>query len=128
MMPASELEVTDLFCGAGGSAQGAVAVPGVSVRIAANHSRLAIESHAANFPDTEHDCADISQVSIEAHVEDATFRMLEPHEIQAAMAFRTDYTVLGNRRERVKQLGNAVTPPAAEFLIRAVVEALEGAA
>lgn len=97
-----DLEVTDLFCGAGGSAQGAVAVPGVTVRI--------------------------SLVSIEDQVENATFRMPEPHEIQAAMAFRPDYTVLGNRRERVKQLGNAVTPPAAEFLIRAVVDALEGAA
>lgn len=69
-----------------------------------------------------------SLVSIEDQVDNATFRMLEPHEIQAAMAFGRDYTVLGNRRERVKQLGNAVTPPAAEFLIRAVVEALEGAA
>lgn len=59
-------------------------------------------------------------------VDDCTFRMLEPHEIGAAMAFRRDYRVLGNRRERVKQYGNAVTPPAAEYLIRAVVAALEG--
>jgi len=57
-------------------------------------------------------------------VEDCTFRMLEPHEIQAAMAFHGDYTVLGNRRERVRQLGNAVTPPAAEFLLRGVVNSL----
>jgi DNA (cytosine-5)-methyltransferase 1 len=61
-------------------------------------------------------------------VEDCTFRMLEPSEIQAAMAFRSSYNVLGNRRERVRQLGNAVTPPAAEYLIRAVAEALRGAA
>lgn len=61
-------------------------------------------------------------------VDDCTFRMLEPAEIQAAMAFRADYDVLGNRRERVRQLGNAVTPPAAEYLVRAVAEALGGAA
>jgi len=61
-------------------------------------------------------------------VADCTFRMLEPHEIQAAMAFHGGYTVLGNRRERVRQLGNAVTPPAAEYLIRAVAAALGGAA
>lgn len=61
-------------------------------------------------------------------VDDCTFRMLEPHEIQTAMAFHGDYRVLGNRRERVKQLGNAVTPPAAEFLLGAVVAALDGAA
>ncbi|GAA0905787.1 DNA cytosine methyltransferase [Pseudonocardia zijingensis] len=59
-------------------------------------------------------------------VEDCTFRMLEPREIQAAMAFRRDYRVLGTRREQVRQLGNAVTPPAAEFLIRAVVDSLGG--
>jgi DNA (cytosine-5)-methyltransferase 1 len=69
-----------------------------------------------------------SVVSIEPLVEDATFRMLEPHEIQAAMAFTTDYRVLGNRREKVRQLGNGVTPPAAEFLLRAVATSLDGAA
>jgi len=53
--------VTDMFCGAGGSSQGAVAA-GAEVRIAANHWQLAIETHATNFPDTDHDCADISQV------------------------------------------------------------------
>ena len=36
------LTVTDLFCGAGGSAQGAHAVPGVELRIAANHWQLAL--------------------------------------------------------------------------------------
>ncbi len=50
-------------------------------------------------------------------VEECGFRMLEPHEIQAAMAFPGDYTVLGNKRERIKQLGNAVTPPAMALLI-----------
>jgi DNA (cytosine-5)-methyltransferase 1 len=54
--------VTDLFCGAGGSGLGATAVPGVSLYLAANHSQRAIETHATNFPDTKHDCADISQV------------------------------------------------------------------
>jgi DNA (cytosine-5)-methyltransferase 1 len=59
-------------------------------------------------------------------VDDCTFRMLEPSEIQAAMAFGVDYIVLGNKRERVRQLGNAVTPPAARDLIAAVVEAITG--
>ncbi len=60
-------------------------------------------------------------------VEDCTFRMLEPSEIQAAMAFHAGYRVLGNRREQVRQLGNGVTPPAAEWLIRAVVASLDAA-
>jgi DNA (cytosine-5)-methyltransferase 1 len=59
-------------------------------------------------------------------VEDVLFRMLEPHEIAAAMAFTARYVVLGTKREKVRQLGNAVTPPAAEILISALVEAITG--
>jgi DNA (cytosine-5)-methyltransferase 1 len=57
-------------------------------------------------------------------VEDCLFRMLVPSEIGRAMAFRADYRVGGTNRERVRQLGNAVTPPAAEFLFRAVAPIL----
>lgn len=59
-------------------------------------------------------------------VDDCLFRMLEPHEILAGMAFFRDYVVLGNRRERVRQAGNAVTPPAAEVLVSALVECITG--
>jgi DNA (cytosine-5)-methyltransferase 1 len=58
----SGLTMTDLFCGAGGSSTGAVMVPGVSVRLAANHWRLAVDSHNTNHPGADHDCADLSQV------------------------------------------------------------------
>jgi DNA (cytosine-5)-methyltransferase 1 len=51
-------------------------------------------------------------------VEDCYFRMLQPHEIKRAMAFADDYIVLGNKREQIKQCGNAVTPPIMEMLIR----------
>ncbi|MEU1312195.1 DNA cytosine methyltransferase [Streptomyces cinnamoneus] len=56
------LTLTDLFCGAGGSSTGAVTVPGVRVRMAANHARHAVDTHQANHPDADHDCADLSQV------------------------------------------------------------------
>jgi DNA (cytosine-5)-methyltransferase 1 len=59
-------------------------------------------------------------------VEDVLFRMLEPHEIGAAMAFASGYQVMGNKREKVRQYGNAVTPPVAEVLISALVEAISG--
>ena len=59
---------------------------------------------------------------------DCLFRMLEPHEIQAGMAFARSYTILGTRRERVRQAGNAVTPPAARDLIAALVETISGQA
>lgn len=54
------------------------------------------------------------------------FRMLDPAEIARAMAFIPGYIVLGNKREQVHQLGNAVTPPAAEVLVKALYEAISG--
>jgi len=57
----SNLTMTDLFCGAGGSSTGATSVPGVTVRLAANHWDRAIETHNANHPETDHLQADISQ-------------------------------------------------------------------
>jgi DNA (cytosine-5)-methyltransferase 1 len=59
-------------------------------------------------------------------VEECLFRMLEPHEIHAGMAFVPDYVVLGNKRQKVRQLGNAVTPPVAEVLVSALVECITG--
>ncbi len=59
-------------------------------------------------------------------VNEVGFRMLEPEEIARGMAFGDGYVVLGNKRARVKQLGNAVTPPAAEVLVSALVEAITG--
>jgi DNA (cytosine-5)-methyltransferase 1 len=60
------LTLTDLFCGAGGSSSGAVQVPGVTVRIAANHWDLAVAVHNLNHPDTDHSTADL-------HKEDPRF-------------------------------------------------------
>jgi DNA (cytosine-5)-methyltransferase 1 len=59
-------------------------------------------------------------------VEDVLFRMLEPGEIGAAMAFASSYQVLGSKREKVRQYGNAVTPPVAEVIISALVECISG--
>jgi DNA (cytosine-5)-methyltransferase 1 len=57
-------------------------------------------------------------------VDDAGFRMLEPHEIQLGMGFTADYHLVGSKRDKVKQAGNAVTPPAARDLGHAVAEFL----
>ena len=59
-------------------------------------------------------------------IQDVLFRMLEPHEIGRAMSFADQYIVLGSKRERVRQYGNAVTPPAAEVIVCALVEAITG--
>lgn len=61
------------------------------------------------------------------------FRMFALHEIAGAMGMRdhpdgSEYVVHGNKRERMAQYGNAVTPPAMRMLVERVVEALDGAA
>ena len=68
----------------------------------------------------------IGVVGAEPRIEDCHFRMLQPHEIGRGMAFPECYEVLGNKRERVKQYGNAVTPPVMEFLCRRAIESLTG--
>ncbi|KXT55586.1 DNA methyltransferase [Gordonia sp. QH-12] len=55
------LTLADFFCGAGGSSTGALMVPGITLRAAANHWDRAIETHAVNHPDADHIHADISQ-------------------------------------------------------------------
>lgn len=81
-----------------------------------------LDTFAANG--NHHGLAEASSIDID----DCLFRMLEPHEIARGMAFTEGYKILGNKREQVRQAGNAVTPPAARDLISAVVESLAGAA
>lgn len=59
-------------------------------------------------------------------VEDCGFRMLEPHEIGRAMAFPDSYVVHGNKRDRVRQYGNAVTPPVMDIILRRCIASLAG--
>lgn len=60
-----------------------------------------------------------------AMVDDCLFRMLEPSEVAAGMAFPGDYQWLGTRRERVRMAGNAVCPPVSRDLAAAVHAALD---
>ena|SRR5437879_11272723 len=54
----------DEFAGIGGSSQGATAVPGVELMLAANHNPLAVDVHGINFPDADHYCGDIAKADI----------------------------------------------------------------
>lgn len=58
-MTTSYVTVTDQFCGAGGSSLGA-SHAGAEIRLALNHWKLAVETHNTNFPNTDHDCTDVS--------------------------------------------------------------------
>jgi DNA (cytosine-5)-methyltransferase 1 len=67
-------------------------------------------------------------VDVEAVVDDCGFRMLEPHEIAAAMAFPDGY-IPGDltKKDRVKLAGNAVTPPVMQWITGRLLQALEAA-
>lgn len=54
---------------------------------------------------------------------DVLFRMLQPHELSAAMSFPRDYVFHGNREQRVRQIGNAVPVNLAQNLCRSILEA-----
>jgi DNA (cytosine-5)-methyltransferase 1 len=60
--PGGELTWADHFCGAGGSALGIDHVPGMRVKYAINHDDIAVQAHAANHPDTDHECQSIENV------------------------------------------------------------------
>jgi DNA (cytosine-5)-methyltransferase 1 len=67
--------------------------------------------------------------SVVPAIEECTFRMLEPSEIARGMvmhlnAYGDPYVIHGNRRDRVRQLGNAVTPPVVRALVAAIKESL----
>lgn len=63
-------------------------------------------------------------VETAVRVEDCYFRMMEPNEVKAAQGFRPDYKIMGNKREQVKQIGGAVSPPVAEMIFTAIKESL----
>jgi DNA (cytosine-5)-methyltransferase 1 len=60
--PLSRIALADLFCGLGGTSEGARQA-GIVPTIAINHNPAAIRGHIANHPDTEHFQKDIHDIS-----------------------------------------------------------------
>jgi DNA (cytosine-5)-methyltransferase 1 len=89
-----------------------------------NNGQMVPVSHPVPTVTTLDRCALVTGQDIA--VEDCGFRMLASKEIQAAMAFPPEYIVTGTRKEQVKQLGNAVTPPAMKLLMERVIASLAG--
>ena len=56
-----------------------------------------------------------------SHGLDILFRMLQPHELAAAMGFERDYQFFGSRENRVKQIGNAWPNGLAEALCSEII-------
>jgi DNA (cytosine-5)-methyltransferase 1 len=58
------LSVYDEFCGFGGSSQGLEAIPGVETVLAANHTKIAVDVHALNFPNADHHLGDVTKADL----------------------------------------------------------------
>lgn len=66
-----------------------------------------------------------SLITPELMLPECRFRMLEPHELKLGMSFTDAYIVLGNKRDQVKQIGNAVCPNVAQWIAERVMESLQ---
>lgn len=84
---------TDFFCGMGGSSTG-LARAGFEVKLAANHWDRAIETHAANHPNTEHLLGDIQAVDL---------RYLPRTDVLWASPICTELSPAGGRRKKGTQ-------------------------
>lgn len=79
-------------------------------------TQTTVQRHALIQPDSD------------AVVEACRFRMLEPHELKLGMSFPDKYIILGNKRDQVRQIGNAVACNVAQWIAERCVASLsEGA-
>jgi DNA (cytosine-5)-methyltransferase 1 len=88
------LTYTDIFCGAGGSSIG-LTEAGLTLSLAANHWDRAIATHAANFRDAEHLCADVSNYDM---------RRLPRTDVLWASPICTEISPAGGRKRKTRQL------------------------
>lgn len=92
------ITITDLFCGAGGSSLGAE-VAGATGKLALNHWARAIETHNTNFPNMDHDCADVSALTT------ARIRAYPHTDILLASPECTNHSVAkGGKRRKPKEV------------------------
>lgn len=115
---------------AGGEHHGVVTPPGADLGWLVtyyNNGQVSPLTNASPTQTTHDSCGFLSSHSVpetEVDILECRFRMLEPKEIKAAMAFPTSYVITGNRKEQVKQLGNAVTPPVMTWIVLRCLESL----
>lgn len=72
---------------------------------------------------TTRDRFGLVQPVVNGYVLDIRFRMLQPHELSAAMSFPKGYAFAGNKGDAIRQIGNAVDCAMAEALCGAILDA-----
>jgi DNA (cytosine-5)-methyltransferase 1 len=63
----------------------------------------------------------VEPIVIDGRTLDIRFRMLQPHELAAAMGFPKGYQFAGNKGDAVRQIGNAVSVSTAQALCSAIL-------
>ncbi|MER6522576.1 DNA cytosine methyltransferase [Streptomyces sp. NPDC001553] len=118
---------------AGGNHHGLVTPPGVtgeelrSLLVPYYGTGVALPATGPVGTFTTRDRWALVQPVSDIDIQDVLYRMLEPHEIARGMAFATDYLLAATtKRDRVRLLGNAVTPPVSEILVSALTETITG--
>lgn len=66
----------------------------------------------------------VKGLDVEALLPECGFRMLEPRELKLAMSFPDSYIILGNKREQVRQTGNAVAVKVARAIAERCIASL----
>jgi len=64
----------------------------------------------------------LALVNGKVNVDDCGMRMLTPEELKLGMGFNPEYVIKGTAKERVKQAGNAVTPPAMAMIMQRIAQ------
>lgn len=110
---------------------GLVVLPWVDQYLRGADSILVTEQLATVMTHIRHALASVEQIPFESITDDdlmgVHYRMLEPDpELRFAMAFSPDYILLGNKTQMTAGLGNAVTPPTAEWITDRALETLRG--
>lgn len=109
------------------SSSGSAVPAGEPMGALTTRDRYGVADPGGDFARWGAELADASVNLLYDLLADVRFRMLEPHEVQAAMGFNPDYlTAAKSKKVKVRLFGNAVTPCVAEIITSALVECLTG--
>jgi len=89
------------------------------------YNRTAVKGYSVEDPlDTvsTRDRFGLVQPVINGYALDIRFRMLQPHELSAAMSFPKAYVFTGNKGDQIRQIGNAVDCSVARALCGAILD------
>lgn len=98
---------------------------GVAEPFLTKYNRTAVKARSVEQPletVSTRDRFALVQPVVNGYVLDIRFRMLQPHELSAAMSFPKSYVFTGNKGDQIRQIGNAVDCSMAEALCGSILD------